>query len=87
MARNQGFDHADDFFVYMGDAFETLYSEGANGQAGMMSIGLHCRLIGRPARIAGLTKFLDYVMKRDRVWIAKRNDIAHHWADTHPYSE
>lgn len=87
MARNQGFDHADDFFVYMRDAFETLYSEGANGQAGMMSIGLHCRLIGRPARIAGLTKFLDYVMKRDRVWIAKRNDIAHHWADTHPYSE
>ncbi len=87
MARNQGFDHAEDFFIYMRDAFDTLYEEGRNGQAGLMSVGLHCRLVGRPARIAGLTKFLDYVMERDKVWITKRNDIARHWISTHPYME
>ncbi|MBT7145773.1 MAG: allantoinase PuuE [Rhodospirillales bacterium] len=86
-ARNQGFDHADDFYIYMRDVFDTLYEEGENGQASMMNVGLHCRLIGKPGRIAGLTKFLDYVIKHDKVWVAKRNDIARHWIETHPYSE
>jgi len=75
-ARNQGFDHADDFFIYMRDAFDALYAEGAAGHPSMMSVGMHCRLIGKPARIAGLTKFLDYVMTHDKVWIA-----------THPYGK
>ena len=86
-ARNQGFDPADDFFLYMRDAFDALYAEGAAGQPGMMSVGMHCRLIGKPGRIAGLTKFLDYVMEHDKVWVAKRNDIARHWITTHPYEK
>lgn len=86
-ARNQGFDLADDFFIFMRDTFDTLYREGREGQPGMMSVGLHCRLIGKPGRIAGLTKFMDHVMAHDKVWIAKRNDIARHWANTHPFEE
>ncbi len=86
-ARNQGFDHADDYFMFLRDAFDALYAEGAAGQAGMMSVGMHCRLIGKPARIGGLTKFLDYVMAHDKVWVARRNDIARHWIANHPYAE
>ena len=84
-ARNQGFDHTDDFFIYMRDCFDTLYEEGEEGQPGMMNVGLHCRMIGKPGRIAGLTKFLDYVMERDKVWIARRNEIAKHWISIHPF--
>ena len=69
----------------MRDCFDTLYEEGEEGQPGMMNVGLHCRMIGKPGRIAGLTKFLDYVMERDKVWIARRNEIAEHWISVHPF--
>ena len=82
-ARNQGFDHADDFFVFMRDVFDWLYAEGERTPR-MMSIGLHCRLIGRPGRIAGLARFLDYLMAHDRVWICRRIEIARHWIEHHP---
>ncbi len=84
-ARNQGFDLADDYFIFLRDTFDTLYREGGEGQPGMMSIGMHCRLIGKPGRIAGLIKFLDHVQAHDRAWVARRNDIARHWAEIHPF--
>jgi len=62
-----------------------LYKEGLNGQAKMMSIGLHSRLIGRPGRAASLERFLDYVAEHDRVWVSRRIDIARHWQAKHPY--
>ncbi|WP_299923056.1 allantoinase PuuE [uncultured Pelagimonas sp.] len=73
-----------DFGDYLIDAFDTLYAEGAEGQAAMMSVGLHCRLIGRPGKIAGLKKFLDHIAKHDDVWTPRRIDIADHWAAAHP---
>ncbi|MCM2291118.1 allantoinase PuuE [Allorhizobium sp. BGMRC 0089] len=82
-ATAQGFNSGDQFFTYLKDAFDTLYAEGADGQAKMMSIGLHCRLVGRPGRIAGLKRFIEYVLSHDRVWIPKRIDIAHHWHAHH----
>jgi putative urate catabolism protein len=78
----QGFGSADDFFGYLRDAFDVLYTEGEHAPK-MMSIGLHCRLAGRPGRAAGLIRFLDHVAKRDRVWVARRIDIARHWHDLH----
>ncbi len=78
----QGFGNADDFFSYLRDAFDVLYAEGEHAPK-MMSIGLHCRLAGRPGRAAGLIRFLDHVAKRDRVWVARRIDIARHWHDVH----
>ena len=66
-------------------AFDTLYAEGKRTPK-MMSVGLHCRLIGRPARFAGLVKFLDHVQKHDQVWLARRIDIANHWRKTHPFA-
>jgi OHCU decarboxylase len=72
------------FYSYLKDAFDTLYAEGEAGAAKMMSIGLHCRLIGRPGKIAGLKRFLDYARGHDAVWFARRIDIARHWAKTHP---
>jgi allantoinase len=80
----QGFNQGEDFFIYLRDAFDTLYREGETAPK-MMSIGLHMRLAGRPARIAGLARFLDHVQKHDRVWICRRADIARHWRDVHPY--
>jgi hypothetical protein len=65
------------------DALDTLYAEGQNSPK-MMSVGLHCRLAGRPGRTAALARFLDYVQKRDRVWICRRLDIARHWHSHHP---
>ncbi|WP_299937228.1 allantoinase PuuE [uncultured Pelagimonas sp.] len=73
-----------DFGDYLIDAFDTLYAEGVEGQASMMSVGLHCRLIGRPGKIAGLKKFLDHIAKHDDVWTPRRIDIADHWAAAHP---
>ncbi|MGH1412008.1 MAG: allantoinase PuuE [Pelagimonas sp.] len=73
-----------DFGDYLIDAFDTLYAEGAEGQTAMMSVGLHCRLIGRPGKISGLKKFLDHIAKHDDVWTPRRIDIAKHWAKTHP---
>lgn len=86
-AAMQGFNSGTQFFDYLKDAFDVLYAEGdPNGlnRPKMLSIGLHCRLAGRPARAASLARFLDYVMQHQHVWIARRIDIARHWQQTHP---
>jgi putative urate catabolism protein len=82
-ATPQGFNTAQHFFEYLRDAFDALYAEGAEYPK-MMSIGMHCRLLGRPGRIVALQKFLDHVAKHDRVWVARRIDIARHWKEHHP---
>jgi len=79
-ATPQGFNSGQQFFEYLKDSFDILHAEGGR----MMSIGLHCRLAGRPGRAAAVVKFLDYVMSRDDVWIATRLDIANHWRKQHP---
>lgn len=81
-ATNQGFNSGDQFFAYLRDAFDVLYEEGETAPK-MMSVGLHCRLVGRPGRAAALSRFLDYVQKHDRVWLCRRIDIAHHWHQYH----
>jgi putative urate catabolism protein len=81
---NSGFSTSDDFFTYMRDAFDVLLSEGRAGQPRMLSIGLHDRLIGRPGRIGGLTRFLDHILTHDDVWICTGEDIARHWIAEHP---
>jgi len=78
-----GFADGDDFFRFCRDAFDMLYEEGATHPR-MMSVGLHCRLIGHPARATGLARFLDHVMKKKDVWVARRLDIARHWHERHP---
>ncbi len=86
-AAAQGFNSGTQFFDYLKDAFDILYAEGdPNGlnQPKMLSIGLHCRLVGRPARIAALARFLDYVQNHANVWITRRIDIAEHWHLHHP---
>ncbi len=87
----QGYAYADPFFQYLKDTFDTLYEEGdpnvtqgGLNQPKMMSIGMHCRLLGRPGRITALQRFLDHIAQFDKVWIAKRIDIAQHWAKFHP---
>ena len=82
--RSQGFDLADEFFAYLRDGFDWLYAEGAKTPR-MMSVGLHCRLIGKPGRIGGLARFLDHVRRHDDVWLCRRVDIARHWHTRHPY--
>jgi putative urate catabolism protein len=77
-ATNQGFNSGDQFYTYLKDSFDALYDEGKTNPK-MMSVGLHCRLIGRPGRFQALKKFIDYVLKFDDVWICKRVDIAKHW--------
>ncbi|MDA7703809.1 allantoinase PuuE [Candidatus Pelagibacter sp.] len=77
-ATNQGFNTGDHFFTYLKDSFDALYEEGKTNPK-MMSVGLHCRLIGKPGRIQSLKKFLDYITKHEDVWICKRIDIAKHW--------
>ena len=79
----QGFHTAEQFFQYLKDAFDTLYEEGASAPK-MLSIGLHCRLIGRPGRLVGLKRFLEYAQSHERVWFARRLDIARHWYQEHP---
>ena len=84
----QGFAQAEDFFIYLRDSFDSLYAEGDPGgqdRPRMMSVGMHCRLLGRPGRIVALQRFLDHVEKHDRVWICRRIDIARHWKQTHPF--
>jgi len=84
----QGFAQADDFFIYLRDSFDALYAEGdPNGDDApkMMSVGMHCRLLGRPGRVVALQRFLDHVQRHDRVWICRRIDIARHWKQVHPY--
>ncbi|MES2842584.1 MAG: allantoinase PuuE [Pseudomonadota bacterium] len=83
----QGFSHADPFFQYLKDSFDALYAEGdpdGLDRPKMMSIGMHCRLLGRPGRITALQRFLDHVQRHENVWVARRLDIARHWRDTHP---
>ncbi|OYR20177.1 allantoinase PuuE [Brucella thiophenivorans] len=82
-ATPQGFNSGDQFYSYLKDTFDVLYREGAEGAPKMMSIGLHCRLVGRPGRVAALERFLDYVQSHDKVWVAKRVDIARHWHEHH----
>jgi OHCU decarboxylase len=84
-ATPQGFNSGDQFVAYLKDAFDTLYAEGQAGRPRMMSVGLHCRLIGRPGRAAALQRFIDYVKSHDKVWLPRRIDIARHWHDHHPY--
>ncbi|HEY5856664.1 MAG TPA: allantoinase PuuE [Aldersonia sp.] len=79
-----GFSTGVDFFDHLRDAFDTLYAEGLAGAPKMLSVGLHCRLVGRPARTAALERFLDHVQSHDGVWIAKRIEIAEHWRTVHP---
>ena len=80
----QGFSQAEDFFIYLRDTFDTLYAEGATAPR-MMSVGMHCRLLGRPGRIVALQRFLDHVQKHDKVWVCRRIDIARHWNQVHPF--
>jgi chitin deacetylase len=79
-----GYIEGEQFFTYLKDTFDTLYAEGAAGAAKMFSVGLHCRLIGRPGKIAGLKRFLDYARGHEGVWFATRGQIAAHWAASHP---
>ena len=79
----QGFNAGDQFFNYLKDAFDVLYREGETSPK-MMSVGLHCRLAGRPGRAAALARFLDYVLDHDSVWVCRRVDIARHWIKNHP---
>src|SRR5210317_813786 len=77
-ATNQGFNTGDHFYSYLKDSFDALYEEGRTNPK-MMSVGLHCRIIGKPGRIQSLKKFLDYILKHEDIWICKRVDIAKHW--------
>lgn len=79
-ASPQGFNSGDQFFAYLKDSFDILYNEGGR----MLSVGLHCRLVGRPGRAAALARFLDYVVRHKDVWVTRRLDIARHWRKTHP---
>jgi putative urate catabolism protein len=83
-ATPQGFNSGDQFFAYLKDSFDVLYREGQDGAPKMFNVGLHCRLVGRPGRVAALARFLDYVQSHDKVWIARRIDIARHWREVHP---
>jgi len=82
-ATPQGFNSGEQFLAYLRDAFDVLYAEGAE-RPKMMSIGMHCRLLGRPGRFAALQRFLDHVERHDRVWVCRRADIARHWIARHP---
>ncbi len=81
----QGFNTGEQFFTYLRDAFDALYLEGETAPK-MMSVGLHCRVVGKPGRIGALRRFLEHITRHDKVWVAKRIDIARHWIATHPYA-
>ncbi|PWF40350.1 allantoinase PuuE [Massilia glaciei] len=88
-AAAQGFNSGTQFFDYLKDAFDVLYAEGdpdGLDRPKMLSVGLHCRIVGRPGRAAALARFLDYVQGHDKVWITRRIDIADHWRATHPFT-
>ena len=80
----QGFSHGDEFFEYLRDAFDVQYAEG-DERPSMLSIGMHCRLLGRPGRFKALQRFLDHVQSHSRVWVTRRIDIAQHWRAAHPF--
>jgi len=87
-ATPQGFNSGDQFYAYLKDAFDTLYAEGdpaGDDAPRMLSIGLHCRIVGRPARAQALARFLDYTRRHEHVWFARRIDIARHWMNVHPF--
>jgi len=83
-ATAQGFNTGEQFFAYLKDTFDVLYREGAEGSPKMFSVGLHCRLVGRPGKSAALERFVDYVLGHDKVWVARRIDIARHWRARFP---
>jgi allantoinase len=86
----QGFNTGEHFFQYLRDSFDALYAEGDPAgldRPKMMSVGMHCRILGRPGRIGALRRFLDHVQRHEGVWIARRIDVARHWRETHPYRE
>ncbi|MCS3409935.1 allantoinase PuuE [Serratia sp. AKBS12] len=83
-ASPQGFNTGEQFFTYLKDSFDVLYAEGERAPK-MLSIGMHCRLLGRPGKFRALQRFLDYVQQHDRVWICRRQEIAEHWLAHHPY--
>ena len=83
-ATPQGFNTGEQFYAYLKDAFDVLYAEGED-KPKMLSIGMHCRLLGRPGRFAALQRFLDYIDEHDKVWICRRVDIARHWIEQHPF--
>lgn len=83
--RKEGYQVGQEFVTYITDAFDCLYAEGASTPK-MLTIGLHARLLGRPARIAALHKIIDHMVQHDKVWICKRGDIAKHWAKHHPFA-
>ncbi len=83
-ATTQGFNSGDQFYTYLKDSFDVLYAEGQTTPR-MLSIGLHCRLIGRPGRFAALQRFIEYIRGFERVWFARRIDIARHWHERHPF--
>ncbi|MBO0906016.1 allantoinase PuuE [Jiella sonneratiae] len=85
-ATPQGFNSGEQFFAFLKDAFDTLYAEGEAGHAKMLNVGLHCRLVGRPARAAALARFLDYVQSKPDVWVARRIDVARHWREHFPHA-
>jgi putative urate catabolism protein len=85
-ATSQGFNSGDQFYAYLRDSFDVLYAEGASAPK-MMSVGLHCRLAGRPGRAAALARFLDEVKARRDVWVCRRIDIARHWHEHHPHGQ
>jgi len=85
-ATRQGFNCGDQFYSYLRDAFDVLYSEGGTAPR-MMSVGLHCRLAGHPGRVAALQRFLDHVRQHDKVWLCRRVDIARHWHEYHPHPD
>ena len=80
-----GYITGEQFYQYLKDAFDVLYAEGTEGRPAMMSIGLHCRLIGRPGKLAGLKRFIDYIRLHEGVWCPRRIEIAEHWAKLHPH--
>jgi putative urate catabolism protein len=82
-ATPQGFNTGDHFLQYLTDTFDVLYAEGAE-RPSMMSVGMHCRLLGRPGRLRALQRFLDHVERHDRVWVCRRVDVARHWFAHHP---
>ncbi len=83
-ATAQGFNTGADFCAYLTDAFDALYDEGAAGSPKLLSVGMHCRLLGRPGRLRGLQRFLDHVQAREGVWVCRRVDVAEHWLSTFP---
>jgi putative urate catabolism protein len=86
-ATAQGFNSGDQFFTYLRDSFDILYQEGKSGSPKMLSIGLHCRLAGRPGRAAALQRFIDHLQRHTNVWIARRIDIARHWHKHFPFGK